>query len=442
MLDGYGNPPKKPLASFFTGILGVAGYLGGGFYPSGSREGAAPFRQVGSDSGPMITPGSSLQLAAVFACVRLIAETVASLPVCLSQPDGAGKLIEMTGSPTYRMLSFAPNANMTACDFWEMMVAGMCIWGNAYAAKGTIAGRTVSLEPLRPDFMTVYRDAVGDILYAYSRGNTLQIYTADEILHIKAFGVDGLVGLSPVAMARQTLGRSLSTDEASGAVFQNGLTAGGFIEYAQVLKKEQRTEIKKNLQEFVGSKNTGKIMVLEGGMKYNRLVMSAADTQMLETREWNATEICRWFGVPPPLIGIISKTSSWASSLENLILWFTKTGLRTVVTKIEQSVKRSLNLPMSTVLEFEMDDLQRGDSAARAALYASAAQNGWMDRNEIRELENLPARDGADRLTVQSNLIPLDQIETLGGQQAQTTQAGDSTGGDNKKLRLIPGGVS
>lgn len=441
MLDGYGNPQKKPLASFFTGILGVAGYLGGGFYPSGSREGAAPFRQVGSDSGPTITPGSSLQLATVFACVRLIAETIASLPVCLSQPDADGKLVEMTNSPIYRMLAFAPNPDMTACEFWEMMVSGMCIWGNAYAVKGTIAGRTVSLTPLRPDYMTVYRDADGNILYAYSRGSVLQFYKAEEMLHLKAFGVDGLVGLSPVAMARQTLGRALNTDEASGAVFANGMSAGGFIQYAQVLKKEQRTEIKKNLQEFVGSKNAGKMMVLEGGMTYQKLVMSAADSQMLETRAWNVGEICRWFGVPPPLIGLTDKASSWASSLENLILWFTKTGLRTIVNKIEQSVKRSLNLPMSTVLEFEMDDLERGDSAARAALYASGAQNGWMNRNEIRDLENLPAFDGGDVHTVQSNLIDLTKIDELGGQQT-VPAAGDSTGGNNKKLRLITGGAS
>lgn len=442
MLDGHGNAPKKPLASFFTGILGVAGYLGGGFYPNGTREGAAPFRQVASDTGPTITPGTSLQLAAVFACVRLISEVVASCPIVLSQPDDTGKLVKMPNSQIYRMLAYAPNTNMTAVEFWEMMVSGMCIWGNAYAVKGTVAGRVVSLTPLRPDYMTVYRDADGNILYAYSRGTTLQIYTADEMLHLKAFSVDGLVGLSPVAMARQTLGRSLATDEASGAVFLNGMSAGGFIQYANVLKKEQRVEIRDNIQQFVGSKNAGKIMVLEGGMTYQRLSMSAADSQMLETREWNAVEVCRWFGVPPPLIGITSKASSWASSLENLILWFTKTGLRTIVTKIEQGVKRSLGLPMTTVLEFDMDDLQRGDSAARAALYASGAQNGWMTRNQICELENLPTFEGGDIHTVQSNLIDLSRIDELGGQQAQTQQSGDSTGGDNKKLRLITGGAS
>ena len=431
MADGLGAPAKKkPLASFFTGILGVAGYLGGGFYPTGTREGAAPFRQVGSDSGPTITPGTSLQLAAAWACIRLIAETISTLPVALSQPDENGTLVAMTNSPTYRMLALTPNPDMTACEFWEMMVAGMCIWGNAFAVKGTIAGRTVSLTPLRPDYMTVYRDMNGDILYAYSRGTQLQIYTSDEIMHLKAFGVDGLVGLSPVAMARQTLGRSLATDESAGALFNNGLTAGGFIQYGQVLKKEQRDEIRKNLQAFVGGKNTGKIMVLESGMTYNRITMSAADAQMLQMREFNVAEVCRWFGVPPPLIGLTSKASSWASSLENLILWFTKTGLRSMVTKIEQGVKRSLGLPISTVLEFQMDDLERGDSQARANLYASAVQNGWLTRNQVCMLEGWPSFAGGDVHTVQSNLIDLTKIDELGGQQgsADKTVTGDSTG--------------
>lgn len=433
MLDGYGNPRKTPLASFFTGILGVAGYLGGGWYPTGSREGAAPFRQVASDSGPTITPGSSLQLAAVWANVKLISETLATLPFCMSQPDDTGKLVEVRNSPIWRMLGLKPNADMTAAQFWTMMIAGMEVWGNAYAVKGKIADRTVSLTPLRPDFMTVYRDADGNILYAYSRGSTLQMYTSDEILHLKAFGMDGLVGLSTVAMARQTLGRALNTDEASGAIFSNGMSAGGFIQYAQVLKKEQRAEIKKNLQEFVGSKNAGKIMVLEAGMTYEKLVMSAADSQMLETRQYNGAEICRWFGTPPVLVGFVTKQSSWASSLESTINLWIKTALRPRVINIEQTLMVSLGLPTTTRLEFLMDDLERGDSAARAALYASAAQNGWMNRNQIAALENQPSFPGGEIYTVQSNLIPLDMIRELGGQQAQTTQAGDSTGGNSGK---------
>lgn len=433
MLDGYGNPQKKPLASFFTGILGVAGYLGGGWYPTGSREGAAPFRQVGSDAGPTITPGTSLQLAAVWACVRLYAETIATLPFCMSQPDDSGKLVEVKNSPIWRMLALRPNPDMTAAQFWTMMIAGLEMWGNAYAVKGKIAGRVVSLTPLRPDYMTVYRDMDGNILYAYSRGSTLQIYTADEMLHLKAFGVDGLVGLSTLAMARQTLGRSLATDDASGSLFLNGMSAGGFIEYAQVLTEPQREEIRKSLAQFVGSKNTAKTMVLEAGMKYNRLAMSAADTQMLETREFNGAEICRWFGVPPILAGFVTKQSSWASSLESTINLWIKTALRPRVINIEQSLMLALNLPPTTVLEFEMDDLERGDSAARAALYASGVQNGWMTRNQVCDIENLPQFEGGDVHTVQSNLIDLLKIDELGGQQAQTTQAGDSTGGNSGK---------
>ncbi|HEY9445754.1 MAG TPA: phage portal protein, partial [Burkholderiales bacterium] len=198
-------------------------------------------------------------------------------------------------------------------------------------------------------------------------------------------------------------------------------------------KPEQREEIRKNLVRFTGSANMGKVMVLENGMTYEPITMSAKDSQMLETRAWNVEEICRWLDTPPPLIGHTNKASSWASSLENTILWYIKTTVRPTVVAIEQALKRALKLPASTVIEFNMDDLERGDSAARAALYASAAQNGWMDRDEIRDLENLPRRgNGAAQLTVQSNLVPLDKLEELGGKPGNSDkpQPGDSTGGD------------
>jgi HK97 family phage portal protein len=423
---------KKPLASFFNGILGVVGYLGAGWYPTGSREGSAPFRQVSSDAGPTITPGSALQLSAFFACCKLISETVATLPLELKQIDAEGNATLLTNSSTFRMLNSAPNPDMTAVEFWEMMVAGLCTWGNSYAEKGRIAGRVVSLTPLRPEYMTVYRDINGQILYAYARGTQMQIYTQAEMLHIKAFGVDGLVGLSPVAMARQTLGRSLATDQASGSIFLNGLSAGGFIEYAQALKPQQREEIRQSLQKFTGSSNMGKIMVLENGMSYSPITMNPSDAQMLETRAWNVEEVCRWLAVPPQLIGQTSKSSSWASSLENTILWFTKTCLRAYLTRIEQSVTRSLALGPSYQLAFNLDALERGDTASRVAYNASGAQNGYLTRNEIREREGEPrsADPMADKLTIQSNLIPLEKVGTLGGQQGSADKpvTADPTG--------------
>jgi HK97 family phage portal protein len=306
---------------------------------------------------------------------------------------------------------------MTAVEFWEMMVVSLCLWGNAYAVKVKVAGRVVALDPLRPEFVTVYREmATGQVKYAYLRGNQRQEFTADEILHIKGFGVDGLVGLSPIAMARQTIGRSIATDQASGKIFGSGLSAGGFIKYDKSFATpEIREDVRKSIEQFTGSSNAGKTMVLENGMDYSPITINPVDAQMLESRLFNAEEMCHWFGVPPPLAGYMTKASSWASSLETLILLWIKTGLRAYLTRIEQAVSRSLNLLQSSVLAFDLDELERGDSAARAALYASGGQNGYMTRNEIRAKEGDPAIEGADELTVQSNLVPLNKLGDLGG---------------------------
>lgn len=417
---------KDPFIHFFDGIQGVLGYLGSGWYPSGARDGMAPFRSVGSDAGVQVSPGGALQVAPIFACVRLISETVGTLPLELKRPDANGKLVKATGSSTYWMLRYSPNNYMTAVEFWEMMVVSLCLWGNAYAVKVKVAGRVVAFDPLRPEFVTVYREmATGQVKYAYLRGNQRQEFTADEILHIKGFGVDGLVGLSPIAMARQTIGRSIATDQASGKIFGSGLSAGGFIKYDKSFATpEIREDVRKSIEQFTGSSNAGKTMVLENGMDYSPITINPVDAQMLESRLFNAEEMCHWFGVPPPLAGYMTKASSWASSLETLILLWIKTGLRAYLTRIEQAVSRSLNLPQSSVLAFDLDELERGDSAARAALYASGGQNGYMTRNEIRAKEGDPAIEGADELTVQSNLVPLNKLGDLGGKPSAPAPGG------------------
>jgi HK97 family phage portal protein len=407
----------KPIASFFTAITGVLGYVGGGWYPTSARDGVPPFRSVNSESGVTVSAGTALQLAAVWACVRLIAETIGTMPLELKLPDGNGKLVRATGSSIYRMLRLTPNRDMTAVEFWEMMVASVCLWGNAYAVKQKIAGRIVALDPLRPEFVTVFRNAQGLIRYAYLRGTVRVEYAAEDILHIKGFGVDGLVGLSPIAMARQTIGRASATDQASGKIFQSGLAAGGFIKYNKAFATpEQREDVRKTIEGFTGSPNTGKTMVLENGMEYEAITMHPNDAQMLESRQFNVEEIARWFRVPPQLIGHTTKSSSWASSVEQTTLGFVKFGLVPYLVRFEQGITRALALPTGAVLKFNFDALLRGDSAARAALWAAAGQNGIRTRAEMREDEGWPFIEGSDELTVQSNLVPLSKLGELGGQ--------------------------
>jgi HK97 family phage portal protein len=403
---------QNALMSFFRGFGQAFGYLGGGWYPSGATDGSPPFRTVTSDSGQIVSGGAAMQLAAVFACVRLIAETVATIPIELKQPDPTGKLMLAPNSRTYQMLAYAPNADMTAVEFWEMMLASMCLWGNAYALKSKISGRVVALIPFRPEFMTVFRNAQGAIQYSYMRGATKELYNADDMLHIKGFGIDGLTGASPVLFGRQTIGRSIATDQASGNVFRSGMSASGFISYDKALTPAIREEVRASVEKFTGSANAGKTMVLENGMTYKGMSMNPDDAQLLETRVFNVEEVCRWFGVPPVLIGQVAKSSSWASSLENTTLGWIKFGLRAYLVRIEQALTRALNPAPGTVICFNLKELERGDLASRTAYNASAAQNGYATRNEIRGWEGLPPSDepNANALTVQLNLSPLDKL--------------------------------
>lgn len=403
----------KPNSSFFDGLRTVFSALGGGgWYPSGAREGSPPFRSTTSDAGQIVSAGGALEVTAVWACIRLLCETVGSLPLSLfHQVDG--KMVVASGSITHKMLHDTPNAEMTASEFWQMMMAGLVLWGNAYALLTRVAGRVAAMTPLRPEFMTVFRNEAGQIRYAYQRGTTREEYSADDILHIKGLSIDGLVGLSPVGTNRQAIGRSIATDQASSGVFKSGLSARGVIEYdKQFPTREQRDDVRNQIQSFTGSSKVGGVMVLENGMKYNGISMNPDDAQMLESRQFNVEEICRIYGVPPQLIGHLSKASSWASSLENTVLGFQKFTLMPYLVRIEQALRRSLAIPSTSVLKYNFKALLRGDTTARAAYNASGLQNGYVTRQEVRDDEDLPSLDieNADRLTVQSNLVLLDKL--------------------------------
>ena len=376
-----------------------------------------------SYSGKAVNVQTALQLAAFWACVRLISETIATLPLQLYQRDAKGGRTLAREHWLYAILHDQPNANMTAVEFWEAVVAQLCLWGNAYCFKTYAGGRIVSLDPLKPGQMTVKTDLHGALTYHYTTAKGIKDYGEDEIWHIKGFGVDGLIGLSPVSYARNSLGASMSSDEASGKVFSQGLRSGGALKVSQFLKAEQRKEIRDSLvPELAGTANTGKMMILEGGMEYQPLSMNFDDAQMLETRGFHVEEICRWFRVPPFMVGHSEKSTSWGTGLEQQMLGFLTFALRPYLSRIEQGIKKSLLPPPDRLkfhAEFSLEGLMRADSAGRAALYASAASNGWMTRNEIRDLENRPPVNGGDDLTVQSNLIPVSKL----GEITSTAQA-------------------
>ena len=370
-------------------------------------------------AGKPVNTHTAPQVATVWACIRLISETISTLPLITYQRNNSGGRDVARDHWFYTLLHDAPNANMTAVEFWEAVVAHLCLWGNSYWLKTYSGKRIVSLELLRPDRMVVKLDEDGFLVYAYSDPrHGYKEYTEDEIAHLKGFGVNGLIGLSPISYARNSLASAMAADEASGRVFANGMRAGGALHVKEVLKPSQRTEIRESLAEqLAGTANSGKLMVLEGGMEYQPLSINPDDAQMLETRAFNIEEICRWFRVPPFMVGHSEKSTSWGTGLEQQMLGFLTFALQPYLKRIEQCVSKSLLSPVDRLkyyAEFSLEGLMRADSTGRANLYASAAQNGWMTRNEIRELENRPPMDGGEKLTVQSNLLPIDQLGAQG----------------------------
>ncbi|WIX34139.1 phage portal protein [Salinicola sp. JS01] len=365
-----------------------------------------------SVTGKSVTAQTALQLSAVWSCVRLLSETVATLPLGVYERDNAGGKKARRDHPLYALLHDQPHANLTSVEWLEVVIAHIALWGNHYSRiDRNGAGIIVALEPLNPEHMNDPEpDDEGNLLFVYNGENGGETLTERDVFHVKGFGVNGRVGLSVIGFARNSMGIAMATDEAAGKTFANGMQTAGFVQADKVLNKEQRDKFNAALNEFTGSQNAGKTMLLEGGFTYQPLSLNPEDAQMLLSRGFNIEEICRWFRVPPWMIGHTEKTTSWGTGLEQQNIAFLTYALRPYLTRIEQAVKRQLMTRTerrTLFAEFNLEGLLRADSAGRAALYASFAQNGINTRNEIRARENLPPVEGGDVLTVQSNLISL-----------------------------------
>ncbi|HAY4576679.1 TPA: phage portal protein [Escherichia coli] len=366
-----------------------------------------------SSSGKVVTADKAIQLSAVWACVRLLSESISTLPlkIYVRHPDGSRKAA--TDHPAYSVLCRRPNSEMTPSRFMLMVVASICLRGNAFIEKKFIANRLVSLVPLLPQNMVVKRLTTGALEYKYTENGNERVIPVKNIMHIRGFGLDGVCGMMPMKTGRDVIGAAMAVEESAAKIFEQGLQSSGFLSAENALSDEQRERLRGYMAAFTGSKNAGKIMVLEGGLKYQGVTMKPEDAQMLESRSFSIEEICRWFRVPPFMVGHTTKQSSWASSLEGMNLQFLTHTLRPLLVNIEQEIDRCLlDSDDDVFAEFSVEGLLRADSAGRAAYYTSALQNGWMSRNDVRRLENMPPIEGGDIYTVQLNLTQLKNLES------------------------------
>ncbi len=382
--------------------------------------GAYSFFFGGTTSGKAVNERSAMQMTAVYACVRILSEAVASLPLHLYRYNDTGGKEKALAHPLYGILHDEPNPEMSAFSFRETLMTHLLLWGNGYAQViRNGRGEVLALYPLMPDRMTVDRDAKGRIFYEYSRsdgdarmmgGKSTVRLAPSDVLHIPGLGFDGLVGYSPIAMAKQAIGMGLACDEYGAAFFQNGAQPGGVLEHPGVVKDPKRVRDSWNAI-YQGSANAHRIAVLEEGMAYKPISICPEQAQFLETRKFQIDEIARIFRVPPHMVGDLEKSSF--SNIEQQSLEFVKYTLSPWIARWEQSIYRALFSETEKkhyFARFNVEGLLRGDYQSRMTGYSIARQNGWMSANDIRELENLdriPHEDGGDLFLINGNMTRL-----------------------------------
>ncbi len=399
-------------------------------------------------SGKPVNERTAMQTTAVYACVRILAEAVASLPLHVYeyQDDGGKKLVH--DRPLYYLLHDEPNPEMTSFVFRETLMSHLLIWGNAYAQiirDG--AGRVLGLYPLLPDKMDVQRDDRGNIYYVYSRNcdenpmfkeyGDIRL-KAEDVLHIPGLGFDGLIGYSPIAMAKNAVGMTLACEEYGASFFANGANPGGVLEHPGVLKDPSKVRESWN-SVYRGVNNAHKIAVLEEGMKYQQIGIPPEEAQFLETRKFQINEIARLYRIPPHMVGDLDKSSF--SNIEQQSLEFVKYTLDPWVIRWEQSLQRSLLLPGEKgkyFIKLNVDGLLRGDYQSRMNGYAVGRQNGWFSANDIREMENMnpiPDEQGGNLYLINGAMTKLEDAgafaKTDTGQQ--NTPAQENSGKRGKR---------
>ena len=388
----------------------------------------------GSTSGKAVNERSSMQMTAVYACVRILAEAVAGLPLHLYRQDEGASKQKTKDHPLYTLIHDEPNAEMTSFVFRETMMTHLLLWGNAYAqiirnGKGQVA----ALYPLMPNRMQVDRDRSGKLYYQYTTSaedaptmkGTSVILDPSEVLHIPGLGFDGLVGYSPIAMAKNAIGMAIACEEFGAKFFANGAAPSGVLEHPGTVKDP--TRLRETWQgQFGGSANSGKVAVLEEGMKYTPISISPEQAQFLQTRKFQINEIARIFRVPPHMVGDLEKSSF--SNIEQQSLEFVKYTLDPWVIRWEQSLSRSLLEPaekQTHFFRFNVEGLLRGDYQSRMGGYATARQNGWMSANDIRTLEDMDRiadEQGGNLYLVNGNMLPLSKAGAFADTRQDTSQ--------------------
>ena len=379
--------------------------------PKDSVSAAPTFFFGMSGSGKPVNAQTAIQLSTVYACVRVISETVASLPLGVYEAtdDGSQKA---TDHSLYFLLHDEPNSEMTSFVLREVMLAHLLLYGNSYcqilrSGRNQITG----LYPLLPDHMEVDRDKNGTLTYTYSTSTGQRVIMApEEVLHIPGLGFDGVMGYSPIALERNAIGLGIASEEYGSNFFSNGARPSGILTHPNTVKNPAALRESWN-SIYGGSGNANRVAILEEGMRFEPIAIPNNEAQFLETRKFQVDEICRIFRVPPHLVGDLEHATF--SNIEHQSIDFAVHTIRPWLVRIEQSMNRALFSDEEKgrfYVQFNIDGLMRGDYKSRMEGYAIARQNGWMSANDIRALENqnpIPSEEGGDAYLVNGNMISI-----------------------------------
>ena len=383
-----------------------------------------PMGWGGTAAGVAVSEESSLRYSAVFACVRVLAESVASLPlITYRRIDGGGKE-RAREHPLYGLLHDAPNPLMTSLEFREAMQAHLLLWGNAYAEiEMDGRGQVAALWPLRPDGMEKIEPAGDGLVYSYRlpSGKTVQL-PGWSVLHLRGLSSNGLVGYSPIMTAgRESVGKGLAVQQYGSQFFRNGARPGGILSFPGELSGEAVGRIRESWQEnYGGLSNAHRVAILEQGMTYQEVGIAPSAAAYIEDQKMSALEIARVFRVPPHMIGDLDRATF--SNIEHQAIEFVTHSLRPWLVRWEQAIRQRLMTEREReqfLVEFLVDGLLRGDVMSRYQAYAVARQNGWMSANDIRELENQNPIDDGDVYLVPLNMVP---AGTVAGQESGSDQ--------------------
>lgn len=390
-------------------------------YGTGSADADFWVQQAYSKSGQVVNENTMLTLSAGWACNRLISETIATLPLKLYERTSNGRKAAVN-HPLYEIIHTRPNINSTASMTWQAATSAMLLRGAARFEKQMIGDRVVGIVFLNPNRLTIYLNGEGKKVYRYTNDDgTQREIASSRIMTIPGVTLDGINGVSVIEYGANVFGSALAADNASSSTFNRGLLPTIAFKLQTWLTDKNREDFRDNFKKISGAINAGQPALLEGGMDAMSIGINPADAQLLESRGFSVEEICRFFRVPPWMVGHSGQgQTKWGTGMEQEMIAFLTFTLQPWLTRIAQAIWMNLLTPAEQsryYAEFEVNGLLRSDSAGRASFYSTMVNNGIMTRDECREMENRDKRGGnADVLTVQTAMAPLDDIG-----KAQTT---------------------